>query len=488
MTVTQPKVRRKAEQGRLASKDEKIARALANPANFGEMVLGFTFSAKQREALELCLPPGAFVSLACCNGGGKTSRVLVTLVLWHMFLFPAGKVKVTSGSYPQIEDQIWPQIIAHKEKFPLWKWFETPYIDIPSNIGGGFFRGFTTNHPGRAEGDHEDGPDKPLLFIVDEAKTAPEWLKKVLVGRVRATRTVLMSSHGFAEGWFYETQAFGGDRWKKVQINWDDCPWITKEEKENVTQEFAGQPEFINSVAGFDFMPLVQDAIINGKALDECIANPPPANKNGERHLFCDFAWSGSGDQNVLALREGNVITIEKKFHCGHLIASAKHQTPGIVEQFIAEFLRLGLQPNQISGDEGGGGKLIMDELDSRGWILNRVNNGATASDSEHYVSVGAEIWYEAGKHITNKTYVLPRDMTFRAQALSRKRKKNDKGKLAVETKEEMRMRGVSSPDAADAVFGAMMPSHGWGSRGISWAQAAPVSGGRDWSGRELKW
>jgi hypothetical protein len=104
------------------------------------------------------------------------------------------------------------------------------------------------------------------------------------------------------------------------------------------------------------------------------------------------------------------------------------------------------------------------------GWYLNRVNNGATAADSDHYANTGAEIWYEAGKHITLKTYVLPNDMLFRGQALSRKRIANLKGKLAVESKEEMQKRGVASPDVADAVFGAMMPSSGFGVIGMTWA------------------
>lgn len=191
--------------GRLSSKEEKMARALANPANFGEIVLGYKFSKKQRVALEMCQEPGN-VAIACCNEGGKTSRILPTLVLWHQSLWPAGKAKVTSGAYMQIEDQVWPAIEQHKEKFPNWKWYETPYFESKDPNTGkiGFFRGFTTDHPGRAEGDHAELPDCPLLFIVDEAKTAYDWLKKVLMGRVRPTRLVLMSSHGFAEGWFYE--------------------------------------------------------------------------------------------------------------------------------------------------------------------------------------------------------------------------------------------------------------------------------------------
>jgi hypothetical protein len=186
-------------------KSEMLAHSMANPADFAEIRLGYKLSPQQRKALEMCKEPG-YYAIACCNEGGKTSRILPALVLWHQLLWPAGKTKVTSGAFQQIEDQVWPAIYRHKDLFPAWHWRETPSFESLDEDTGlwGFCKCFTTNHPGRAEGDHEELPNSPLLFIVDEAKTCATWLKQVLVGRVRPTRLVLMSSHGFAEGWFYE--------------------------------------------------------------------------------------------------------------------------------------------------------------------------------------------------------------------------------------------------------------------------------------------
>lgn len=263
---------------------------------------------------------------------------------------------------------------------------------------------------------------------------------------------------------------------KAFQITADDCWWITPEEIAGIKKTWAGMPEFAGSVLGYNFLSLVEDAVINGRALDELLANPPAENKTGDRHLFCDFAWGGDGDENVMAFRQGNVITIEKFFYCDHLISSAKNPTPGIVETCISEFLRLGFSPADatgISGDEAGGGQLVMDALDAIGWYLNRVNNGSTATDSEHYVSVGAEMWYEGGKHITNKAFVLPRgDQMLRGQLLNRKRIRASAGRLAIEAKKDMKKRNVPSPDRADAVLGCMMPTGGYGPLPITWAQA----------------
>lgn len=209
----------KGRSGKLPSKEEQMARALSSPANFGRIVLGYDLTPKQEAALDMCREPGMY-GIACCNGGGKTSVIIPSLVLWHQSLWPAGKSKVTSGAYLQIEDQVWPAIMRHKEKFPNFKWLETPFFKSvdPETRTEGFFRGFTTNEPGRAEGDHEELPNRPLLFIVDEAKTSAAWLKGVLVGRVRPTRLILMSSHGFAEGWFYDVMRMSGAEEVKVRM------------------------------------------------------------------------------------------------------------------------------------------------------------------------------------------------------------------------------------------------------------------------------
>lgn len=227
-------------------KERDFALAMSYPSIFAKIVLGLDLTEKQAKAADACRLADSMVSVACCNGGGKTSAILPAVALWHQFIFPGGKTKITSGSYTQIEDQIWPNLLRFKSKFPKWRWLETPYVttydeDAPGVEG--FINCFTTNVPGRAEGDHNSGNqvrlrdllssgrvqdpleaakiqerikaggdataddgEYPLLYIVDECKTAQPWMKGVLIGRVRPARLLVMSSHGFAEGWFFETQ------------------------------------------------------------------------------------------------------------------------------------------------------------------------------------------------------------------------------------------------------------------------------------------
>ena len=79
---------------------------------------------------------------------------------------------------------------------------------------------------------------------------------------------------------------------------------------------------------------------------------------------------------------------------------------------------------------------------------------GRAQTITEHYENRGSEIWFEGALAIERCEVILCDDADLRGQLLSRKQRVNSKGKLAVETKQEMRKRGPPSPDRADAVMG----------------------------------
>ena len=365
-----------------------------------------------------------------------------------------------------------PALWAHKKKFPNWKWYDSPYIGTE---GEGFFTGFSTDKPGLAEGFHGGGPDKPLAFGVDEAKSAEPWLEGVVEGRIHPERLIIMSSQGYAEGWFYDSQTRRKADFKVVNQRAEDCPHITPEHILAVKRKW-GNTGLADSILGHGFMPLVADAVIDYKTFDWLLEHPP-AVQYGEVHAFCDFAWSNDGDESVLAVRNGNKITIEAAFR--------KDSLHEVCNEFEYHFKRLNLKPHQISGDEGGGGKLVMDEFDRRGWLMQRWNNGAASTEPENFKDCKAQVWYNFGQLLDMKNLILPRDDDLRMQLVNRKRKTtgNTGGKLAIETKAEMKERGVASPDRADAVCGAAMPRSGWWGGGSAMAKPMMVGGWKPMGG-----
>ena len=457
----------------------------AAPDVFAERVLKMQLYPKQRDVLRALAPPGAAVSFRSCNEGGKTTRVICAAILWHLFVFPRGHVITTSGSYRQIKDQLVPALHGYVNVFPDWKFLRSPRIET-QNVRC-FWEGFSTDESGRFEGHHAGGPDEPLLIIVDEAKTVKDDIFEA-IERCKPTRLLLASSPGYAEGEFYRSHTTSARFYTSGSATGvfvqraSECPHWRKEDIERLLQKWGEGHPLFRSMVMAEFMESVVDAVIDLKALEDLMANPPPEKRGntGERKAFCDFAWSGDGDENVLALRDGNVITIEETFRADNLHA--------LCGRFIAAYTRLRLRPYQIYGDEGGGGKLICDQLKAMGWPIHRVNNGAPARDSEHYANQAAEMWFEAAQKIARREIILPIDDELRAQMLDRKRVPHARGKLAIESKSDMRKRGVRSPDRADAVFGAMTPV-----RMIKSVNIANINGERDrdrgpWDGFEGEW
>lgn len=425
----------------------EVAVEASHPVGFAEGILGMKLYPKQREVMEALDPVGVSVSFRSCNEGGKTKKVIAGLILWHLAVYPKGHIITTSGSFQQIKDQLQPALHTFTPRFPAWKFLKTLRVE---NEMSGFWQGISKSEAGRFEGAHADGIEAPLMIIVDEAKTVKDEIFQA-VERCKATRVLLASSPGYPEGEFYRSHTSRAGFYQTFKQVASECEHWKAEDIEKIRLKWGPEHPLVRSMLDAEFMAFVDDAVINLKALEDLMADPPSWNPNaGGRKAFCDFAWGGAGDENVLAVRDGNRVSIEEAFLAGDL-----HSICG---RFVGAFTRLGLKAEEIEGDEGGGGKLVIDQLASMGWPIQRANNGSAPRGDDHYANLAAETWYEGGMKIVRREIVLPDDNDLRGQLLDRKKVFHSKGKLAIESKKDMKARGVPSPDRADAVLGCMMP------------------------------
>jgi hypothetical protein len=138
------------------------------------------------------------------------------------------------------------------------------------------------------------------------------------------------------------------------------------------------------------------------------------------------------------------------------------------VGKFLSYFRRLGLQGYDIGGDEGYGHQL-MDRMQEQGFYLKRFNNGSPAKRSEIFANLSAEWWSTAGQLIERRAVILPNDEKLVAQLTSRRKMYDSRGRERLESKADLRSRGVESPDRADAIIGAIILAQG---RQVNWAEA----------------
>src|SRR4029077_13241716 len=98
-----------------------------------------------------------------------------------------------------------------------------------------------------------------------------------------------------------------------------------------------------------------------------------------------------------------------------------------------------------------------MDRMQEQGFYLQRFNNGSPAQRSDIYANLSASWWSTVGQLIERRQVIIPNDEKLIAQLTSRRKLYDSKGREKLESKADLRARGVESPDRADALIGAIV-------------------------------
>jgi hypothetical protein len=415
----------------------------ATPLGIAKM-LGIDLYQKQKDTLADCMIPGQ-VALCAANEAGKTTRIAVPLVLWFFLAFPRGKAVLTSGSWNQIKTQLFPAILKHADKFEGWTFNQTDFVTRK----GGQCVAFSTNEPGKFEGHHEDGKDSPLLMILDEAKSIDDGIYQA-VERCRPTYLLIMSSSGLARGFFYNAFTKDAKFWRRHTILAKDCPHISKDKIDRQIEKWGENHPLIRSMLHCEFVDSAdgQTVMIPLSLWNQALSHRPLF-QYSETVAFMDFA--AGGDENTLYIRKGNQML--------PIAAWREKDTMSAVGRFIIHLNKCrkehGLMPGGLFGDGSGLGKPMCDRLAEAGWEVNMVNNGASANDSEHFANRAAEMWHETKLLLERGQLIIQDDPELMSQLTSRHFSLDSKGRIKLESKEDLRARGLPSPDRADAFIGA---------------------------------
>jgi len=422
---------------------EEILLDLSKPAAFASNVLGINLYDWQRKVLRDLEAKDCRVALRAANGSGKTSTVISAILIWHALVYPRSIAVTTAGVFRQVESQLWPSLRNHIAKLGgAWEVTSGEIRYLHPNGNTSRIIGYSATDPGRAEGWHaEDHEYHPLLMVVDEAKTVADPLFEA-ISRCQPTRLLIASSPGGTSGAFYRAFTKEANMWSKHAVTAFDCPHITQTQIDEVIQRYGEKHPLTRSMIYGEFVDIgLESLVINLTQLQNC-HNTPPRFRPGVRIAGVDFA--AGGDQNVICISDGNKIL--------PMIAWREKDTMAAVGRFIVEFKKAGLEANNIYADASGMGMVMCDALAESGWVVNRVNFGATAYDNNAYTNRSAEMWYGMAKKIEDAEIILPEDEDLTAQLTCRRTITNSKGKLGVESKDSMRARGIASPDRADAL------------------------------------
>jgi phage terminase large subunit len=225
------------------------------------------------------------------------------------------------------------------------------------------------------------------------------------------------------------------------KVNYYDNPYCPDEMK--YLAERCKEQEYDDYLHIWEGEPIQQGntKLIGAKAVKAAF-EPKMDSSTSPLVIGLDIARFGD-DATVFCFRKGR--------WCFKFEEYAKKDTVEIAN--IATNLIRERKPARLFLDDGGVGGGVYDILKDRGFgeIVRGVNFGARSIDDERYANRRAEMWDAVREWLTGKVQ-LPKDDKLLDDLCSVNKKYDQKGRLQLESKDDVKKRLGRSPDKADAL------------------------------------
>jgi hypothetical protein len=175
------------------------------------------------------------------------------------------------------------------------------------------------------------------------------------------------------------------------------------------------------------------------------------------------------GDNSALCIRQGNTVFEIRTFKSMDLM-----QLCGAVKNLYDDATAIE-KPQEILVDVIGLGSGVVDRLSELNLPVRGINVAESPATGKNYLNLRAELWFAIKDWLAQRDCRLPYDDELVSELVAPSYKYTSTGKIKIESKEDMKKRGIKSPDKADALALTMASS------------AATFSGGTSFLGYNFK-
>lgn len=421
-----------------------------NPDYFFNSFLGTEFWDKQHEIVFAVLDHER-VTVRSGNSSGKTFT-LAQIILWFMFAFPPAVVISTAPTNRQVENQLWREIRrSHK--------------NAKRHLGGRMLKkqfildedwyaiGFATKSGDDGMETMQGWHGRNILVVIDEASGVHPNVFEAIEGALAAggmVRLVYIGNPTRATGDFADS--FKDPNFKKIHISAFDIPNVkegriiiqglaTAEWVEKMKAKYGEDSDVYRIRVKGEFPKGASGSLISVDAIEKAMTEEDREKYGDEEMILLDPSRFGD-DEAVFVYTKGNYAKVLEKISKTDTMTLA-----GKGKRYLLQY------PNaKMRIDIIGLGAGTFDRLREQEEVADRVegvNVALPADDKEAYVNIRAEAWDEM--RLWLRDAVLEHDEGWYEMA-SPKMKIQSSGKMQLESKEDMRKRGVMSPNVADAM------------------------------------
>lgn len=452
---------------------KRIPQYRKDPILFAREVLKFEPDPWQKEALlELAKKLKSRVSIKSGQGVGKTSVEAIALI-WFLVCFPFPRIVATAPTKQQLHDVLWAEVDKWMNNSPLLmellKWTKT-YVYMIGYEKRWFAVARTATKPENMQGFHADN----MLFIIDEASGVAEPIMEAILGTLTGVNNKLLmcGNPTRTTGTFFDSFHKDKDLYSRSTVSSEDSPHASKENIDKLVRKYGYESNVVR-VRVRGLFPLDEDDVYITMSIVGQSQLCEPEMPSNKISIGVDVARFGS-DETVIAENVLSSAKIYKTYRGKNLMWTAGE----VLDRAITLHTRFpDLQHVYVNIDDTGLGGGVTDRLneirEERGYswlVVNPVNAAAKVpeekrDDDKEEVEViaapadmTAYMWKNMRDLMEEKKVQMDQDDELTGQLTSRKYSITSNGKIKLESKDDMKKRGLDSPDRADAMALALYP------------------------------
>lgn len=386
-------------------------------------------------------------AIASGHGIGKTV-LSVWVVLWFLAVHPRCQVVVTANTGVQLATKTWRELYKWLSISDLDEYFQWSATRCSSRAQPEtWFAAAITNNPSKPEafaGVHEEY----VCIIMDEASGIDQIIWETIEGALTSGKALWLALGNPLDPAGRFRQCFPGGRfarwWTSENIDSRKAKMADQADIQRKLDAYGEDSDYFKMRVRGEFpargsQQLIGEDIIQAAKLREFVEDihqPVIIGVDPARYGDC---------RSVIIVRKGAKIIEKLTYSDVNSI-----QLAGYVNETIERHGGKELSAYTFI-DSVGIGAGVVDQCKERGYKVQEVFSGNPANDTQHYANKRAEM-ADLMKEWLVKFASLEHDRELEADWLNIQYFYNVRGQLQIESKEDMRARGVASPDIADAL------------------------------------
>ena len=414
-----------------------------DPVNFVKQILKVNkIEPWQEEVLKAAVTEKR-IAVASGHGVGKTA-LTSWLILWFLSTRPDPQADVTANTKSQLDTKTWRELALWKSRAMNGNWFDLTATKMALlSAPDTWFCSALAWSEHRSEafaGTHA----KHVLRIFDEASGIASTIWDVSEGAMttEGARWLVFGNPTRNTGKFSECWGKQKHRWKTFQVDSREVSITDKNQIQEWIDDYGDDSDFVRVRVKGQFPRAGGNQFISAAAVDACSHYQAQGYDSSAIVFGVDVARFGD-DQNVLCVRQGRYIYPLYKWRGLDTMQTASK---------IIEYYEI-YKPDMVFIDGGGVGGGVVDRVKQLmpKHKVSEVNFGSSPHDNSKYFNKRAEMWGDMRDAIVAGVQ-LPDDMELSYELTSVEYGFSNKQQIQLEKKDDMKKRGLSSPDCSDAL------------------------------------